>query len=224
MISVNPADGLLRFSGESKKRGVLTPQEAALVFGATWNDNRAYTANLLAITTGLRSGEVLALRKSDIGISENILYIRHSWAYTDGLKSPKNGEERKIPLLPEVREHLMELLKENPHEGDDPFIFYGASQDKPMCNRLMLEGLKEACRAAGIEPAGRGIVFHSHRHYYAARMADRMTAEQVSRITGHKSKAVFEEYADHIITENLEAAGAIGAEVFGNIIGFRKGA
>jgi hypothetical protein len=55
-------------------------------------------------------------------------------------------------------------------------------------------------------------------------MADRMTAEQVSRITGHKSRAVFEEYADHIIAENLEAAEAIGAEVFGNILSFRKGA
>jgi integrase len=109
-------------------------------------------------------------------------------------------------------------------EGDDPFIFYGITKEKPMCNRILLEGLKEACRAAGIEPVNRGIVFHSHRHYYAARMADRMSAEQVSRITGHKSKAVFEEYAGHIITENPEAAGAIGAEVFGNIINFRKGA
>jgi integrase len=222
MISTNPADGLLRFSGECKKRGVLTPQEAATVFGVEWNDNRAYTANLLSITTGLRSGEVLALRKSDIGIDENILYIRHSWASTDGLKSPKNGEARKVPLLPEVREKLMELLRENPHGGDDPFIFYGMTKHKPVCGRILLESFKEACRAVGIDPVSRGIVFHSHRHYYAARMADRMTVEQVSRITGHKSRAVFEEYADHIITENLEAAGAIGAEVFGNILSFRK--
>jgi integrase len=224
MIPANPAEGLLRFSGESRKRGVLTPREAETVFSVKWRDNRVYAANLLSITTGLRSGEVLALRKSDIGVPENILYIRHSWAYTDGLKSPKNGEERKVPLLPEVREKLLELLKENPHQGDDPFIFYGITKEKPMCNRILLEDFKEACRAAGIEPASRGIVFHSHRHYYAARMADRMSAEQVSRITGHKSRAVFEEYADHIITENLEAAGAIGVEVFGNILSFRKGA
>jgi integrase len=146
MISTNSADGLLRFSGESKKRGVLTFQEVALVFEVKWSDSRAYTANLLAVTTGLRSGEVLALRKSDIGVNENILFVRHSWAYTDGLKSPKNGEERKVPLLPEVREQLLELLKENPHEGDEPFIFYGMMKDKPMCNRILLEYLKEAWR------------------------------------------------------------------------------
>ena len=44
-----------------------------------------------------------------------------------------------------------------------------------------------------IDVAAREVVFHSWRHYYAARMADRMTADQVSRVTGHNSRAVFEE-------------------------------
>jgi hypothetical protein len=51
-----------------------------------------------------------------------------------------------------------------------------------------------------------------------------MTAEQVSRVTGHKSRAVYEEYADHITEENLEEVGRVGAEVFGNLLQFRKGA
>jgi integrase len=73
-----------------------------------------------------------------------------------------------------------------------------------------------------IDTQARNIVFHSWRHYYAARMMDKMTAEQVTRITGHKSEAVFAEYADHIIAENLEQMGKAGAEVFGNIIQFSK--
>jgi restriction endonuclease Mrr len=55
-------------------------------------------------------------------------------------------------------------------------------------------------------------------------MVDRMSAEQVSRITGHKSKAVFEEYADHVINENLEEMRRVSADVFGNIVGVKKGA
>jgi restriction endonuclease Mrr len=54
-------------------------------------------------------------------------------------------------------------------------------------------------------------------------MVDRMSAEQVRRITGHKSKAVFEEYADHVINENLEQMRTASADVFGNIIGVRWG-
>jgi len=51
-----------------------------------------------------------------------------------------------------------------------------------------------------------------------------MTPDQVSRITGHKSRAVFEAYADHVTQENLEEVSRIGAEVFGNVLQFRKGA
>jgi integrase len=222
LIPLDPTAGLIRFSGEAKKRGILTPREAETVFNVPWKDKRAYAGNLLSITTGLRSGEVLAVRKSDIG--DRVLSVRHSWSFIDGLKSPKNGEERKVPLLPEVKAALMELLEENPHQAGDPFVFYGLFENKPMDNKLLIKGLNSACSLAGIDAAARGIVFHSHRHYYAARMADKMTADQITRITGHKSRAVYEEYADHVINENLEEVGAVGAEVFKNVLQFRKGA
>jgi integrase len=222
LIPHNPAAGFARFSEKAKKRGVLTPQEAEAVFNAPWKDKRAYFGNLLSITTGLRSGEVLAVRKSDVG--DSVLTVRHSWSFIDGLKSPKNGDERKVPLLPEVRRGLLELLGENPHAVDDPFVFYGLLEDRPMDNKVLIKGLKEACSLSGIDPVSRRIVFHSHRHYYAARMTDKMTADQISRITGHKSRAVYDEYADHIINENIEEAGNVAAKVFSNIVQFRKGA
>jgi integrase len=169
----------------------------------------------------MRSGEVLAIKREDI--EERILNVRHSWSTYDGLKTPKNGENRRVPLLLEVRGLLLELVRENPH-GPDSFIFYGNLADKPVDRSVLLDGLYEALANIGINAAERGIVFHSWRHYYAARMADRMTADQVSRITGHKSRAVFEEYADHITNENLEEVGKVGAEVFENILRFKMGA
>jgi integrase len=220
LIPHDPTAGLIRFSGEIKKRGILTPQEAETVFNVPWKDKRVYTGNLLAVTTGLRSGEILSIRKSDIG--DRVLMVRHSWSVLDGLKCPKNGEERKVPLLPEVRKALMDLLEENPHKTDDPFVFYGLLEDRPMDCKLLVKGLKDACSLAGIDAAARGIVFHSHRHYYAARMADKMTAEQVSRITGHRSQAIFEQYAGHVINENLEEAGNAAVQVFSNILRFTK--
>jgi integrase len=169
----------------------------------------------------MRSGEVLALRQEDIG--ERILNVRHSWSEFDGLKSPKNGEKRKVPLLPEVKALLLELARNNPH-GSEGYIFYSDITDKPIDRNVLLDGLQNALAGIGIDAQERGIVFHSWRHYYAARMADRMTADQVSRITGHKSRAVFDEYANHITEENLEEVGRIGAEVFGNVLQFREGA
>jgi integrase len=220
-IPVYPTVGLVNFSGEAKKRGVLTPPEAQTLFATRWKDKRAYVASLLACTTGMRSGEILALKREDIG--ERSLNIRHSWSVYDGLKKPKNGETRRVPLLPEVRFKLLELANENPH-GQDGFIFFGTLAGKPIDRKVLLDGLHDALTSIGIDASVRGIVFHSWRHYFAARMADRMTADQVSRITGHKSRAVFEEYADHITEQNLEEVGRVGAEVFSNILLFRKGA
>jgi len=221
LIPSDPTVGLINFAGKTKKPGVLTPLEAQMLFSKPWKDKRAYVGSLVACTTGLRSGEVLALKREDI--ENRVLNIRHSWSDYDGLKSPKNGEARRVPLLPEVRAKLLELAEENPF-GEEGYIFYGSLPNKPIDRNVLLDGLHNALTDIGIDAKGRGIVFHSWRHYFAARMADRMTADKVSRTTGHKSRAVFEAYADHITEENIEEVGTTAAEVFGNILQFRQGA
>jgi len=224
LIPADPSAGLVRFSGTPQKRGVLSPKEATAVFKAPWEDQRAYVGNLLAAVTGLRSGEVLALRKSDIDLEKPILYVRHNYSIIEGLKAPKNGEARRVPLLPEVREKLLGLLAENPHKVDDPFIFYGLLQDKPADNKILIKGLKDACKAVGIDAVARGIVFHSWRHFFSARLMDKMDAQEIMRITGHRSQDVFDIYQDHIEEENLEKMGQATREVMGNIIPFDKAA
>ena len=125
--------------------------------------------------------------------------------------------------MPEVRKALLALAAENPY-GAEGFIFHGNFANKPIDRSVLLKGLHEALKQIGIDGRERGIVFHSHRHFFAARIADRMNADQVSRVTGHKSRAVFEAYADHITEENLEEVGRVASEVFGNIVPFRQGA
>jgi integrase len=220
LIATDPTARKVSCVGTPEKRRVLTPLEAELIFNKVqWQDKRSYIGNLLSITTGLRAGEVLALRKSDIDPIKPILHCQHSFSTMDGLKSTKNGEPRKIPLLPEVKTALMELLGQNPHKDNpDPFIFYGILADKPMDQKILIGGLKMACKAAAIEP----VVFHAHRHFYTARLADKMTADQVMRITGHKTRAIYDEYQNHLTDKNIEDMGKAAAEVFENIIPFRK--
>jgi len=215
IIPSDPTAGLIRFSGETKRRGILKPVEVQALFSARWKDKRAFTGNLLACTTGMRSGEVLAVKLEDI--EDRVINIRHSWSEYDGLKAPKNGESRRVPLLPEVKSKLLELVDENPF-GPEGFIFYSTKKEKPIYKNNLLNGLHAALIDIGINGVERGIVFHSWRHYFAARMTDKMTAEQVSRITGHKSRAIFNEYANHIIEENLEEAGKISAKIFGELL------
>jgi hypothetical protein len=67
MIPADVTNGLTRFAGSETRRDILTEDETKALFAIEWNDKRAFAGALLAATTGLRSGEVRAIRKSDIG-------------------------------------------------------------------------------------------------------------------------------------------------------------
>jgi integrase len=82
----------------------------------------------------------------------------------------------------------------------------------------MLTALHAELDAMGIDWRARNICFHGWRHFYAARMADIDAADKVSRITGHKSRAVFDAYADHVTEEAIVAMGKAAAAVFAEVL------
>jgi hypothetical protein len=68
----------------------------------------------------------------------------------------------------------------------------------------------------------RKLDFHSFRHFYASRMADRMAADKVARITGHRSKAMAEHYQSHVTDTVIAEAGRESAAAFSGILQFKK--
>jgi len=141
LLAVNPAEGLMKFSGGTAERGVLTESEARRLFAFEWADERARIGNLLSMTTGLRAGEVLGLQVCDIG--EDRLYVRHSWSNKEDLKNTNTGEKRTVPLLETVRDELPTLAKKNPHGiGPTSFVFWSVKRaDRPMDFHFLLDGL-----------------------------------------------------------------------------------
>jgi len=230
-LEVNPAIGLRKFSGTSKKRDILNPEEVQQLFSSKWDDERSRVGNLLAMTTGLRAGEVVALRKEDI--QGDKLMVRHSWSFSDGLKAPKNGEERVVPLLPQIKAELLKLLKSSRY-GDEGFIFYGTAKDKPMNIDVLNKGLsavyvamklpedkqgnieeQEKIREAMID---RGICFHSWRHFYATHLADKIELRTVQLATGHKTPAMAAHYADHAQGSHLDQVSKAVNDVFNEMM------
>lgn len=216
----DPGKGLMKFSGTARKRGILTESEVSALFRIPWKHERSKVASMLSMSTGLRAGEVLALQIGDIG--KDRLFINHSWSWIDGLKCTKTGKPRVVPLLPVVKEALVRLAESNPH-GKDGFIFYGLNPKKPMDYHLLLDGLKEALYSIGIdeeERVRRNIVFHSWRHYFTARMANKLNARTVQRATGHSTEAMLEHYAEHELEGELNDLNKTADEVFGKVIPF----
>ncbi|GHU13792.1 hypothetical protein FACS1894161_4060 [Spirochaetia bacterium] len=159
--------------------------------------------NLVAMTTGLRIGEILALKVENIG--EEYLTIESSFSAIDGLKSTKTDEDRIVPVISSIRDAMLNLAKFNPHGNG--YVFWGEKKDRPcgsytaafelkrMLFRLRAGDTPTSEKKKEVEEywAKRNVVFHSWRHFYASRMTDKLEARKVMLATGHKTESVFKD-------------------------------
>ena len=235
MIPEDVTEKLGGFAGGGKKRDILTLEETAKLFDEKhWENKTAYVAALLAATSGLRNGEIRALKAADIGDTlysvktesgeirdVYLLHIRHGWNYKDGLKLPKNNEEGTVHLLPEIRDLLLDLLKTNPHDIDatERFIFWGIKKNRPCGAQRLLNGLRHAIKEAKIDLAGRKVDLHSFRHLSGTALV-KATGDirKVQKALRHKSVKATQIYIDHEVAADIIETGAIAAKVFSGII------
>lgn len=185
-----------------KHRDAFTLAEFQAIFAVTWDDPRALVANLLAAVTGLRAGEIQALRPSSI-VGDSLI-VAESWKHRERKLGPtKTGKARSaaIPLPAPVNEELERLIRLNPYRDDveNPYIFWADKGDTHPCESVIFrQGLKRAMRAAKIPEAvikARSLTFHSWRHFANTQfLASGASSLHVKAITGHQTDAMQERY------------------------------
>lgn len=200
-------EGLRRKKAKSKERKVLTMEEAGKLFACTeWGSESARLANKIAMHTGMRAGEIAALRVKDL--RDDGIHVGSSWCRYIGMKSCKNGEERDIPIpiSDELRRELAEQARTNPfYDGEDSFIFYGKDPRKPTTTKSWGKFLKRALAKLGYANPEE-ICFHSWRHFFCSRMLDIIPDRRVvMALSGHKTAAMLEHYGKHIEQERTLA-------------------
>ncbi len=201
-------DAVLRCSGKPKGRGILEREEVQKVFEAEWRDERSKLINFIASQTGMRMGEIRALQIRDLVL--NKIFVRHAWSRADGgLKCPKNGEEREIPLLPIVKEAIEDYLDNKPFiTNPDALLFPSEVSGVPYDEKQVVEDFYRVLSSIGIsekERKSRNIVFHSWRHYCAKNLAAVTTKSIGMKILGHKTSVMFDHYSDHVDKETFKA-------------------
>lgn len=78
-------------------------------------DSVYYMPTLLAVTTGLRRGEILGLQWSDIDLETGVLMVRRSLEQTRAglsFKEPKTSKSRRVVALPEMTITALQRHKE----------------------------------------------------------------------------------------------------------------
>ena len=218
LTEINCYDGIIKPKDNPQKRAILTMEEIKLLFAAKWENETAKLACLIASYTGMRQGEIAALRLQDIG--EDRIYIRHSWGKYDGLKTPKNGEEREIRIPHQLRDMIIMQAMKNPWRQDlSAFVFFSKSRDdRPMDTDTWSVYMRRALKSIGY-PNPEKICFHSFRHSWCTTTLSEIGDQRICMIgSGHKTDKVFAHYANHIKKESaLETIAKTSERLFAPI-------
>jgi integrase len=149
---------------------------------------------LTAAMTGLRQGELLALRWRDVDwraerIRVRRNYVRGHW----GTPKSRRGL-RSVPLGTRVARELEQLRQRSVHDADEDLVFGHPCTGEVLDHSQLTRRFKSALRAAGL----REFRFNDLRHTFGTRMAgEGAPMRDLQEWMGHRSISTTEIYADY---------------------------
>lgn len=183
--------GRVRFLSEQERAALLSACEASA-------NPYLLSVVVLALSTGMRAGEIMALEWRDVDLARGWLTLRET----------KNGDMRGVPLAGRA----LELVKEHArtrHRVDTPLLFPGKTPGKPMDLRQPWE---KALKQAGIED----FHFHDLRHSAASYLAmNGASLNEIAAVLGHKTLAMVQRYAHLSESHKAGVVGRMNAAIFG---------
>jgi integrase len=166
---------------------VFSAEEVLALVRAAANDQDGILY-LTAAFTGLRMGELLALRWEDVDFEAEAIRVRHSWtAGREG--TPKSGRGRAVPMMEDVAQALARLGQRERGTGEQDLVFCD-----PVGRHLGYKSLsrryKEALTAAGL----RQLRFHDLRHTFGTHAIRAADPREVMEWMGHADIQTTQKY------------------------------
>jgi len=156
-------------------------------------DAQDATLFLTAAMTGLRQGELLALRWRDVDFAGQRVHVRRAWSQAAKVeKSPKSGKVRSVPLVAELVGPLDELSRRQHFTADDDLVFCST-----VGGHLNAWALRRRYETA-LERAGlRRVRFHDLRHCFGSVAVRAFPLSDVQAMLGHAHIATTMRYVHH---------------------------
>jgi integrase len=203
---------------------ILTASEVPAVLDAL-KGHRLYPMVALALSTGARRSELLALRWCDVDLKRGILKVEHSLEQTKAglrLKSPKTKRGRRSISLPALAvdmltEHRKAQLKLRLQLGmgklESEALVFCNHDGSPISPNYFSIMWSRAVTRAGLPKR----TFHSLRHSHASALIRAgLDVVRVSRQLGHSKPTItLATYAHEFEVADADAAEAIDAALKG---------
>jgi integrase len=221
MILSTPAEGVIlpRVHQESG-RGAFTRDQVRRLFGVAkaWRGGTLHPILVVAVSTGLRQGEILGLFWDDVDLERGVLAVRRTLSRegrgsTVSYGPPKGGRERSQ----ELSQAMVGLLREHRKSEAarrleatswaDPRHVFTTAEGKPIHRAVLLQSFKRLCRREGLPE----ITFHELRHTCATLMAERnIHPNTVQLVMGHRDiKTTLGTYTHHWPSQGRDAAESL---------------
>jgi integrase len=190
-IDRHPMLGLSPLREPPGRLRILSPEEEADLLKKCHPRLRALV--LVAIYSGLRRGEVLALRKRDVDLEAGIIHVERS--APGGEAGTKSGERRDVPLHPVLREVFEKLARGRRPEA----LLWQTRKGKPY--RTASRAFHGAAGRAKLDD----VRLHDLRHTAASRLAMAgASLEDIARVLGHRDLRTTRRYV-HLLRDHLRA-------------------
>lgn len=195
---------------QSKPINYLTADEAARLI--THADPAWRPVWLLALTLGLRRGELAGLRWQDIDDAAGTIHIRNQRQRIDGKivdSAPKSASgTRDLPLLPIIEDALQPLYMLHQCRPGSVYVFGG--HDGGGLSPSSINGaLRRDLRALGIKP----ITVHGLRHTMAAlSVTHQQSVRVLQAVLGHADVSTTSRIYAHVDMQPMTALCATVAQ------------
>ena len=217
VIARNPADAFKKLLPKVERREMktLTAEQSVLLLEAIAH-SRVYWPVLLALATGMRRGEVLAVRWKNVDLERGTLRVVESLEQTKTsiqFKAPKNDRHRVITLPAYAVDDLRRLKRQQAEE----LLAVGVRQsgDTLLCSRAdgaphqPLSLTYEFARFMKRIKDMPRVRFHDLRHSHATHLlASGVHPKVASERLGHASVGITLDLYSHV-TESMQEDAAL---------------
>ena len=199
LISENPAKAFHYRKSTTVKANIMTPLEMEDYLDAA--ERLGYLPMfMLALTTGLRQSELIALKWSDLDIESRTLTIAENRAVVRRELVEYGSQTRSIRLTPEVVDLL---VMEHSKHPSSPLMFMHPATQRPYSPQMVRRMHNEIIKETGLDH----IRFTDLRHTCAVlSLRNGMETKELARMLGHYRPSItrqnYEPYLPHKVQKD----------------------
>jgi integrase len=166
---------------------------------------------LTAALTGLRQGELVALRWKDVDWAAGVIRVRQTYSLGEFTKPKSRRSSRAVPMADRVGAELDRHFKRSVYRGEDDLVFGHPQTGHPLDVSALRKRYEAALAAAQV----RRVRFHDLRHTFGTRMAAAgAPLRSIMEWMGHRDFKTTLIYADY--APDVSQGAAYAAKAFGS--------